>query len=213
MKAVLFDFDGVLADSFDAALRVANRLAPEFGYTPPGEKEVAAWRDRSAKEIIQLSGIPVKKIPPWLRKFKVELAHEIPIMRPFPGMGTTLAQIRKEGGRRIGILSSNSEENVAQFLENNGWKSFFDFIYSSSTLFGKSRILNKILKKEDLTPGEVLYVADEIRDIEAARKSRVRSVAVSWGFSSRQGLIMAHPDFIIDRPEQLLGILRQAEAS
>ena len=31
-KLIIFDFDGTLADTLDALLRITNRLAPEFGY-------------------------------------------------------------------------------------------------------------------------------------------------------------------------------------
>ncbi len=57
----------------------------------------------------------------------------------------------------------------------------FDFVGSGLTLFGKGRIIQRILKQQNLDPAIVFYVGDETRDIETARKIGIRVIAVGWG--------------------------------
>ena len=54
---------------------------------------------------------------------------------------------------------------------------------------------------------EIVYVADETRDIEAAKKAKVRIISVTWGFNSREILKKQNPDFLVDRPEEILRII------
>jgi phosphoglycolate phosphatase len=54
----------------------------------------------------------------------------------------------------------------------------------------------------------VIYVGDETRDIEAARKIQIQVIAVSWGFNSREVLAEQKPDFLISHPSQLIEVVR-----
>ncbi len=49
-------------------------------------------------------------------------------------------------------------------------------------------------------------MGDETRDIEAAKKSKIKIVAVTWGFNSSNVLAQHQPDFLIDIPQQLTEI-------
>ena len=76
----------------------------------------------------------------------------------------------KNLGHKIGIFTSNSTENVTEFLKKHNLD-FFDFISSSKSVWGKNFGLNKLINKEGFLPEKVFYIGDETRDIEAARKS------------------------------------------
>ena len=110
----------------------------------------------------------------------------------------------KMQGYRLGIITSNDRENVTLFLEKNRLKELFEFIYSGATIFGKSRVINRFLKQANLAPEEVIYVGDETCDIEAAKRSKIKMIAVSWGFNSKTVLAEHNPDFLIHHPHQLI---------
>jgi phosphoglycolate phosphatase len=59
------------------------------------------------------------------------------------------------------------------------------------------------LKQQNLRLEQAIYVGDEIRDIEAAKRSNIKVIAVSWGFNSKEILAQHEPDFLIDEPKQL----------
>src|SRR5262249_24372982 len=71
---------------------------------------------------------------------------------------------------RLGILSSNSEDNIRRCLVANGVEQHFAFVVGYPRLFGKGKALRRILRAEKLDRSAVLYVGDEGRGVEAAQR-------------------------------------------
>ena len=88
----------------------------------------------------------------------------------------------------------------------------FSFVCSVRSLFGKGRAINNVLRSQNIKPEEAIYVGDEARDIEAAKKNKVKIIAVSWGFSSRKILEEYVPDLLINDPEELIGALEKIQS-
>lgn len=211
-KVIIFDFDGTIADTLDAVVNISNRLAANFGYKQTSQEEIAQLKNLNSREIIKQSGISIFKVPFLIRKVKAELNKEIKNLKLIPGIKEALVQIKNQN-HQVLILTSNSKENVISFLQQNDMQDLFDFIYSGATLFGKSRIINNILKQENLNSKEVFYVGDETRDIEAARKSEIKAIAVSWGFNSKKVLAEQNPDYLIHHPEELIYVIENLKSS
>jgi len=211
-KAIIFDFDGTIADTFTSLVEIVNDLALEFNYLPLNQTEVLRLTNLSSKEIIKESPVGLHKVPFFLHKIKKELNKKIADLQPFPKMKETLGDLKDEG-YILGIITSNLESNVVDFLLNNNLNIYFDFIYSTNTLFGKHRTINKVMKKHKLLPENTIYVGDETRDIESAKKSNIKVVAVSWGFNSPHVLEDYSPDFMIDNPQELRTILCSKKAA
>jgi phosphoglycolate phosphatase len=52
-----------------------------------------------------------------------------------------------------------------------------------------------------------LYVGDEVRDIQACKKSFVKIIAVTWGFDIPDVLKSHNPDFLVSTPKEILDII------
>ena len=59
----------------------------------------------------------------------------------------------------------------------------------------------------------MIYVGDEVRDIEAARKAGVAAAAVTWGFHAETLLTANHPDHLITEPRQLVELADAVHAA
>ncbi|MEB3227845.1 MAG: HAD-IA family hydrolase, partial [Synechocystis sp.] len=177
IKAILFDFDGTIADTYDAFLEIVNRLAMEFGYPTVDQQEVERLKKLSSADIIKYAQISPFKIPFLLRRLKKELGKQIATLKPYVEIKEALAFL-KEKGYTLGIVTSNHKDNVLIFLKNNDLADFFDFICAGTTLFGKNRIINRVLKEYHWNAEEVIYIGDETRDISAAKKSRLTMISV-----------------------------------
>jgi HAD superfamily hydrolase (TIGR01509 family) len=204
-KVIIFDFDGTLADTIDILLSITNRLSAEFGFKSATKEELAQLSNLNSWQLLQYSGISIFKFPLLIRMLKAELRREIPNIQLFPEIKEVLLELKKLGFQ-LGIITSNSRENVLASLERNGLQDIFTFIYSGST-FGKHKVINRWLKRENINAKEVVYVGDEIRDIEAARKTGIKVIAVAWGFNSQEALAAHNPDFLIKRPQELIEIM------
>jgi len=204
-KVIIFDFDGTLADTIDILLSITNRLSAEFGFKSATKEELAQLSNLNSWQILQYSGISIFKFPLLIRRLKAELHSQVPHIQLFPGIKEVLLELKKRGFQ-LGIITSNSRENVLGALERNGLQDTFTFIYSGST-FGKHKVINKWLRIENIHTEKVVYVGDEIRDIDAAKKTGIKVIAVGWGFNSPQALAAQNPNFLIERPQELIEIM------
>lgn len=212
VKVIVFDFDGTLADTYDTFVEIANGLAKEFGYKPVHPEEQEKLKHLSAKDLIKQSEIAPFKIPFVLRRVKSELSHKIQDLQPINEIPDCLKQLKKKG-YLLGILTSNIQKNVLLFLKTHHLDELFDFIYSGTSLFGKHKVINQLLKEHKLTPSEVIYVGDETRDIHSAQKSNVKVIAVAWGFNSAEILAKHQPDFLIYHPQELMAVINLNQPS
>ena len=81
------------------------------------------------------------------------------------------------------------------------------------SLFGKTHRIGNVLKKTGIAPSATMYVGDETRDMEAARKAHVSAIAVCWGANGREAMETEGPDFCIDDPAELIDCARQFESA
>ena len=206
IRVIIFDFDGTIADSYSAIVEIANLLSGEFGYKPVNREELLQLKNLSSREIIKQSEISIFQIPFLLRRVQVELGQEIANVAPISGIGECLFELKNKG-YQLGIITSNIKENVIAFLENKNWESLFDFVYSGTTIFGKHKVIKEFLKQNNFKSNEVIYVGDETRDIKAAKKSKVKVIAVSWGFNSASILAKYEPDFLIEQPQKIVELI------
>ncbi|MEM8954635.1 MAG: HAD-IA family hydrolase [Verrucomicrobiota bacterium] len=206
-RLIIFDFDGTLAATLEAGFSLVNELAPEYGFEPISQERALELRAMRTREAIMSLGIPARSIPKLLKEVRAALRNRMDEIRPVEGIVEALTALRGRGVR-LGILTSNSKENVRIFLDHWGMGGMFDFVTAGSTLFGKVRLLRRAHEAEavGLELGDVLYVGDETRDIHAAQRAGMRSVAVSWGLNTRGALEAVGPDVILDEPADLVAL-------
>lgn len=202
---LIFDFDGTLVDSFHTVINTFNLLADEFHFRKIDSHEIEAMRDLTSRELIKFLNIPIYKIPRIIRKARKELHHDIPLLPTFANLSSVLHTLH-HSNISLGILTSNSEENVIDWLNTQHLKHLFKFIHVESHYFGKKRVLKKIITSNNIQESNVFYIGDETRDIDAAKACHINSIAVTWGFNSEKILSKHQPHFIARKPEDLLSI-------
>lgn len=205
MAAFLFDFDGTLADSFDTIVTTTNRLAPEFGFEPVAPAELARLKHLSTRQLLWQSQISLLQIPALLRRVRAELHQAMPDIQPFPGLPDAIAALHAQR-HWLAIVTTNTVNNVQVFLAAHDLTDYFSGIDGGGSLLGKGRLIRRSLRRYDLNPSQVIYVGDEVRDIEAARQAGVAIAGVAWGFNSREALLAANPDWLLESPSDLQAI-------
>lgn len=204
LRAVIFDLDGTIADSESVFFDIVNELAPRFGYAPIVSDESSGLRKLHLRDfLLHRLGWRIILLPLILRAGRARyhaLASQVPV---FPGTKEVLATLR-ERGYKIGIVSSSEEKTVCAILEANGLT--VDFVFHGS-LFGKARALKKALREQSLAAEEVLYVGDEVRDVEACQEAGVKIIAVTWGLNSQEALKKAGAETVSTREALLERLL------
>lgn len=205
-QLLLFDFDGTIADTFHHIVDISNRLSTEFSFNFIQPHEIDLLKNNTVEQTIEYLNVPKLKIPQILLRARDELHGSIENIEPIGDLSGTLMQL-KSLGYVMGIITTNSSKNVKSFLEQHDLN-IFDFISSTSKIFGKSRSLKRLVKKYNFSLDQAYYVGDEIRDIVAAQKAGITMVAVTWGFNSKKALALHNPDYLADQPQELIRICR-----
>ncbi|MBK1831153.1 HAD-IA family hydrolase [Verrucomicrobiaceae bacterium R5-34] len=202
-RAIIFDFDGTLADTLDEAFHIYNKMAKEHDLRAVSEDEIPGLRDMKLNQFLSHLGIPKRRVPKLLYQGTKQLKESIGSLPLFEGLEHVLPALRTKI-EHVGILTSNSVENVNLFLETHGLENVFTFVSSTSKLTGKAKHLRAIRKTFSLEASEMIYVGDEIRDIVASKKAGIPVAAVGWGFNSPEALKKEQPDHFCDSVEELL---------
>ncbi|MBI5126980.1 HAD-IA family hydrolase [Candidatus Roizmanbacteria bacterium] len=212
IKTIIFDFDGIIADTlpftFKKVIQIARILKPKN----LNEKQIIEEiRSKDWKELLGKGGFPQfwLKLPAVLSvifRMQVELGKEIETIKLFPGIKKLLVDLKKKH-YQLGILSSNLKENIDRFIKINGID-YFDFIEAGTyTMLGKSGEIDKFARELKIEKEQMVYVGDEIRDINASKKAGIKIICVSWGLH-RPAVLKDHgADFIVKKPSEILKIV------
>ncbi len=198
-KTYCFDFDGTIADTIPLIISKADYFLKKSGEKEITEELLRKVREEGIEGVFKEVNIPPHKLFFLYMKIKKEMNKDVAELKAKEEMKRVLIKLRNDG-HRLGILTLNSRKNAATFLEKNNLN-FFEFIHSSGIL-GKERELKKLKRKG----GIFIYIGDEDRDIRAGRRAGVKTVAVTWGLSSRNALLRQKPDILIEQPNDLLNL-------
>ena len=205
IKMVIFDFDGTIADTEKWSLDIYNTLAKKYGYKTFTFEEFEEIKKHPIPKILTMLDIPYRKIFTLLKEGQKILKKNIDSVEAFnDNIKNILDAIKKQTGK-IGFISSNTKKNIGRFCRNK--KISVDFI-RSSPLFTKEIMIQSIMRKYNVEANQVIYVGDEVRDIESSKKAGVYMAAATWGYNSRDLLSQAEPDFLIDDISELLHIIQ-----
>jgi phosphoglycolate phosphatase-like HAD superfamily hydrolase len=203
MKHFIFDFDGTIVDNFDLVHKIVVKELKNHGIIVTRSKE--GLRDlgvRAAMKEYKISKIAMLKLVLSLKK---QIHLELFDCPPVRGLADVLEEIYKT--ENLYILSTNKLENIRKYLNKFGLNNYFKEIFEDRSYFGKSHTINGLLKKIKADKKDIYYIGDEVRDVEAAKKSGIKSISAAWGFEGDGPLKSAKPDFLFHRPEDLLSLI------
>ncbi len=204
-RVLLFDFDGTIADTAATMVEIYNTIAVQDGYRTIDARTLVGLRNQSARDAIRSLGIPLFQMPFVLARLRRGLHARIHTVRVIDGMPPVLDDL-KARGYRLAIVTSNSSDNVRQFLDGNAIRAIDD-VHADHNLFRKHRVIARLMRERGWSPDDLVYVGDESRDVEMARRCGIRIISVTWGYNTRELLADAKPDALIDRPSDLTDVL------
>jgi len=208
MKALIFDFDGTIADSFSMVVSIAYQLTknPQLADI----KQVETMRDNNIglKELMANLNVPKWKWPWLLYKGKKMMAKNIHQISVFDGIAEVLSSL-KDQKYFMYIISSNSTSNIEKFMSEKGLLLYFNKVYGGAGLFDKAKLIAKVFKEQKIDPDSTVYVGDEVRDIEASKQLGMPCIAVSWGYNSADLLAQNSPMVVVRKPKELLRVISQ----
>ena len=202
-KVIMFDFDGVIADSFDIFFSEFTRACEELGFHKLNSKEVllSLFDGNLILSLFKL-GFPPWKLRELFQKFQPRIAEANSRVKPFDGIKETLEDISRTYPTYI--ISSNLSEAVRNFLTRESINGIQD-ILGADVETSKVKKIKQISKKHP--NHKPYYIGDTCGDIKEGREANAITVAVTWGWHSKERLLKSNPDYIVDTPEELRELL------
>lgn len=202
-KFVLFDFDGVIADSWQVAYDTARTVFPsmkEENYRRMFEGNVY-----EAHEAMVADEKPERASDDdWFDIYTPMFEEKA---RLFPNMDKVVEELSHE--YVLIIVSSTITSPIQGFLERQHIGRYFSEVMGADVHTSKHEKIQMILKKYEVSASECVFVTDTLGDMREAEKAGVGSIGVSWGFHDTETLERGEPFRIVERPEEITPSVRE----
>jgi len=194
IKAIIFDFDGVIGDTYDISLKVAKQLNNNIT-----EQE---FKDLFIGDIFEKykQKFQPKDIPVFFEKQRELFTPQ----NLFP-VKQLLQNLQKR--YQLFVVSGSADENIINFLSLGNYGHYFQKILGSTTHRSKTEKFSMIYEKFHLSNKECLFVTDTVGDITDAKEANVKCIAVTWGYHSEDLLRKQRPTAIAHTIGELQNII------
>jgi phosphoglycolate phosphatase len=205
---LMFDFDGVVADSFEV-------FYEEF----TGAVKLLGWDKLNSRESLlklmegnPLAGLVKMGFPVWrLKQLGEQFAPRIEAansrIEPFPGMPSLLTELA--AAHPVYVITSNQTRAVELFLEKHGVQGVLEVVGADKEA-SKVKKIRKVRKKHPGLQG--WYFGDTKGDMVEAGIAGATTVAIAWGWHPVETLAEGKPDHIVHDQEALRVLIKEVAA-
>ncbi len=199
-RAVIYDCDGVMFDSFDANFQFYARIMARFGRPPLDRNDGETMRilhSYSNRDVMEyfFGGDPCLPVAINFAG-SIDYRELVPYMRMEPGFRETLEEL--SGTTRLAVCTNRST-SMDLLLEDFDLSRYFSCVMTASRVTNPKphpEPLLKILEHYGIDANEALFVGDSILDSQAAAAAHVPFVAYKADLPSLHSI--GHHAEIID---------------
>jgi phosphoglycolate phosphatase len=205
---VMFDLDGTLADTGKDLAEAVNHTRGHFNLEPLPEALVYSHVGRGVEHLLRHS-LPEDSADRFQEVMRVFLAryenHLLDKTVLYPGVREALDYFRE---KRRAVVSNKMHRLTVAVLRGLGVEKQFDAILGGDSAAEKKphpALIHDTLNRFRILPAHALIVGDGDTDVEAGRRAGVVTCGVTYGLGSKEDLIAAKPDVLIDDLAELSG--------
>jgi phosphoglycolate phosphatase len=198
-KLILYDFDGVIVDSFPISfgiLREKNPNITEQDYRDCFLGNFYEEEMRGRPDIVW--GAP--------EEFFSKYADKLMSMPPVPGMVPVIQELAKEFTQVIVTSTINSP--VQEYLKTYKLDQYFEAVLGKEDGHSKTEKIQTAVARFEGDVKNALFITDTLGDLKEANRAGVRSIAVTWGFHDRETLEKGSPFAVVVEPQELISAVR-----
>ncbi len=208
-KAVVFDWDLTLWNSWDIHMNLMRQTADALGYPRPIAADLGKEYSRPFLEHLAwfFPGNQKRVLDTYMDFYHAAVWQE---HRVYPGV-VDLLQKLKDSGYRTGILSDKRQMFGVPEFEHSQLESVVDL----AQFFGEGMSpkpdpagLQGVMDSLEVSPTECLFVGDSHRDIECAQRAGAWSGAALWASVEPERVLALDPQFQWEKIDDVRVTLR-----
>jgi pyrophosphatase PpaX len=216
IRTVLFDLDGTLIDSVRLILDSYHHTLAAHGLPPRTDDEWLAGVGTPLTAQFAAWGHDPDTIQALIATYReYNLKHHDRMVTVYPGV-VAVVRTLKEEGVATGLVTSKNRTGAVRGLTLVRLEALMDVLVCSDEVENPKphpEPVEKAVRLLDADPEATVYVGDSIHDMHSGRAAGVRTAAVLWGPFGRSQLEGARPDYWLERPEDLLTLVRNSALS
>lgn len=212
-KAILWDLDGTLLNTIEDITDSTNFALREFGFPERTVQEVLSFVGNGILREMELAVPDGQSNPKFSEVYGVFRKHYAVNCgnktRPYPEIPETIRTLKAQGFKQA--IISNKNDYEAKLLAEQHFKDIFDSVFGESERVRKKPAPDAVFAALEVLgcrPEEALFIGDSDVDIRTAENAGVDCISASWGFRSKEFLLQSGANKIIDRPSEILQLLR-----
>ena len=215
LSTVLFDLDGTLIDSVRLILDSYHHTLAAHGLPPRSDEE---WLEGVGTPLtaqfgaLQATAGMLDALIATYREYN--LKHHDRMVTVYPGVVAVVREL-KQYGIATGLVTSKNRSGALRGLALAQLESLMDVLVCADEVENPKphpEPVEKAVRLLGADPATTIYVGDSIHDMRSGRAAGVRTAAVLWGPFGREHLEGAQPDYWLERPMDLLAVVRQETA-
>lgn len=210
IRAVLYDFDGTLADSTELIMRCyRHTMATHLGQAPPDEEWLRGFGTPLETQIALFArnADEQRAMLDTYRGHQDEL-HDT-LVRPFPGAVETVAELARRGVK-LALVTSKLRRSTLRGMDLCGLTAHFPVIITPEDVRSPKPHPEPVLaalERLGVAPSEAVFVGDSPHDMVSGREAGTRTAAALWGPFPRAALLAERPDVLLERQEDVLALI------
>ena len=210
IRAVLYDFDGTLADSTELIMRCyRHTMTHHLGTCPPDEDWLSGFGMTLESQIGRFARSDAEAAGMLDTYREVQDGLHDSLLTPFPGAAETVAELRRRGVA-LAIVTSKHRRSAMRGMELCGIVPHFDVVVTPEDVTHPKPHPEPVLvalRRLGVAPEEALFVGDSPHDVAAGRAAGTRTAAVLWGPFPRAALEAAGPDALLEAQADVLALV------
>lgn len=201
----IFDYDGVLVDSLDEVISASRTYCRSMGHSCMlTRKMVSTLEPMTYAQLARSIGLPPDRIEPFSEFVFTRLQQQNMAVPFYPGIESLLRELRSPN---IAIISGNSREVIIAKLATRSLENQITRIWGAYQPGDKAKKIRQACASFGADPIRTCMIGDSVSDIRYAKKAGVQSIAVTWGWQSRDILSEENPDHIVKSVSELKALL------
>lgn len=199
---MLFDYDGVIADSVDYLLDLCVQAQSSLGSgRPPVRDDLRTIESLTFHDLGRLIGMPEEHVMTYAERVLALQKRQWPVV-PFPGMVEVLSALAE--AHTVAVITASQGEIVSASLRKYGLGGAIAGVLGGDLGIGKAERITSLQTRYAYSSRDTLMTGDAISDIREGKRAGVRTAAVAWGYQDLALLAGENPDFVVRQPRDLL---------